>query len=124
VRVFTRRGHDWTARFPGIARAAAKLGAKSFTLDGEAVVCGEDGIGIFDALCGTTANAALQAFDLLELNSKDQRPLPLSERRAKLERLLDGATVGIVFNEHTDEDAPWCSCMLVKWASKGSFQNG
>jgi bifunctional non-homologous end joining protein LigD len=44
----------------------------------------------------------LQAFDLLELNSKDQRPLPLCERRAKLERLLDGSTTGIVFNEHTE----------------------
>jgi bifunctional non-homologous end joining protein LigD len=50
VRLFTRRGHDWTARFPGIAKAAAKLGARSFTLDGEAVVCGEDGVAVFDAL--------------------------------------------------------------------------
>jgi ATP-dependent DNA ligase len=106
VRLFTRRGYDWTARFPGIARAAAKLYARSFTLDGEAVVCGEDGVSVFDALHrrGTTADAVLQAFDLLELNSKDQRPLSLSERRAKLERLLDGATAGILYNEYTDED--------------------
>jgi bifunctional non-homologous end joining protein LigD len=38
VRLFTRRGHDWTERYPAIAAAAAKLRAKSFTLDGEAVV--------------------------------------------------------------------------------------
>jgi bifunctional non-homologous end joining protein LigD len=94
----------WTGRFPGIARAAAKLGARSFTLDGEAVVCGEDGVAVFHALHrrGTTADAVLQAFDLLELNSKDQRPLPLRERRAKLERLLDGMAASIVFNEHTE----------------------
>jgi hypothetical protein len=35
VRLFTRRGHDWTERYPAIAAAAAKLKARSFTLDGE-----------------------------------------------------------------------------------------
>jgi ATP dependent DNA ligase domain len=50
VRLFTRRGHDWTDRYPAIAGAAAKLRAKSFMLDGEAVVCGPDGVAVFDAL--------------------------------------------------------------------------
>jgi hypothetical protein len=34
-------------RYPAIA--AAKLRAKSFTLDGETVVCGTDGVAVFDA---------------------------------------------------------------------------
>jgi ATP-dependent DNA ligase len=38
VHLFTRRGHDWTDRYPAIAGAAAKIRARSFTLDGEAVV--------------------------------------------------------------------------------------
>jgi ATP dependent DNA ligase domain len=50
VRLFTRRGHDWTDRYPAIAAAAAKLRAKSFILDGEAVVTGENGVAVFDAL--------------------------------------------------------------------------
>jgi bifunctional non-homologous end joining protein LigD len=50
VRLFTRRGYDWTDRYPAIASAAAKLQARSFTLDGEAVVCGVDGVAVFDAL--------------------------------------------------------------------------
>src|SRR5580700_6735492 len=50
VRLFTRRGHDWTERYPAIASAAAKLRARSFTLDGEAVVTGADGVAVFDAL--------------------------------------------------------------------------
>jgi bifunctional non-homologous end joining protein LigD len=50
VRLFTRRGSDWTARFPVIAEAAGKLRARTFTLDGEAVVCGPDGVAVFDAL--------------------------------------------------------------------------
>jgi ATP-dependent DNA ligase len=40
VRLFTRRGYDWTDRYPAIATAAGKPRAKSFTMDGEAVVLG------------------------------------------------------------------------------------
>jgi bifunctional non-homologous end joining protein LigD len=50
VRLFTRRGYDWTERYPAIAGTAAMLRARSFTLDGEAVVSGRDGIAVFDRL--------------------------------------------------------------------------
>jgi bifunctional non-homologous end joining protein LigD len=90
VRLFTRRGHDWTDRYPAITSAAAKLRAKSFTMDGEAVVTGADGVAVFDALHRRhkATNAMLYAFDLLEFNGEDLRPLPLAERKAKLARLL------------------------------------
>jgi bifunctional non-homologous end joining protein LigD len=106
VRLFTRRGHDWTDRYPAIAAVAAKLRAKSFTLDGEAAVSGADGVAVFEALHRRRAvpDAILYAFDLLELNGKDLRVLPLGERKAKLARLLVGSSAGIVFNEHTAED--------------------
>ena len=53
-----------------------QLRAMSFTLDGEACVCGPDGVAIFDALHrhGTVSEAMLYAFDLLELDSEDLRP--------------------------------------------------
>jgi bifunctional non-homologous end joining protein LigD len=106
VRLFTRRGHDWTERYPEIARAAAKLRAKSFTLDGEAVVCGPDGVAMFDALHrrGTVAEAMLYAFDLLELDGADLRALPLGERKTKLAKLLARAPAALIFNEHTEEN--------------------
>ena len=44
VRVFSRRGNDYTDRVPAIAEALAALRVKSVTLDGEGVVCGEDGV--------------------------------------------------------------------------------
>ena len=50
VRLFARRGYDWSARYPAISVTATLLRAKSLTLDGEAVVCGPDGVAIFDAL--------------------------------------------------------------------------
>jgi bifunctional non-homologous end joining protein LigD len=88
VRLFTRRGYDWTERYPAIA--AAKLKARSFTLDGEAVVAGADGVAVFDALHrrGRVTDAILQAFDLLELDGEDLRPLPLGKRKGRLARLL------------------------------------
>jgi hypothetical protein len=57
------------ARYPAIAVTATLLRARSFTLDGEAVVCGPDGVAIFDALHrrGTVTEAMLYAFDVLEL---------------------------------------------------------
>jgi bifunctional non-homologous end joining protein LigD len=104
VRLFTRRAV--TERYPTITRAAFGIRARSFTLDGEAVVCGGDGIAVFDPQRrhGPVPAATMKAFDLLELNGKDLRPLPLSERKAKLARLLAGLAAGIVFNEHTDVD--------------------
>jgi bifunctional non-homologous end joining protein LigD len=104
VRLFTRRGYDWTDRYPAIATAAAKLRAKSFSLEGEAVVTGEDGVAVFDALHRRhkAAEAILYAFDLLEFNGGDLRPLPLSMRKEKLARLLARKPAGIVLNEHVD----------------------
>jgi bifunctional non-homologous end joining protein LigD len=106
VHLFTRRGYEWTDRYPAIAAAAAKLRAKSFTLDGEAVVVGHDGVAVFDALHRRhkASEALLYAFDLLEHDGEDLRPRPLSDRKARLARLLARVPAGIEFNEHTDED--------------------
>src|SRR5262249_36996448 len=50
VRLFTRKGHDWTGRFPLIARAALSLKAVSCLIDGEAVACEDNGLPVFDRL--------------------------------------------------------------------------
>jgi bifunctional non-homologous end joining protein LigD len=106
VRLFTRRGYDWSGRYPAIAVTAMLLRARSFTLDGEAVVCGPDGVAIFDALHrrGTVTEAMLYAFDLLELDGEDLRQMPLLDRKRRLARLLGGRRLGIVLSDHTDED--------------------
>jgi ATP-dependent DNA ligase len=70
------------------------------------VVCGADGIAIFDALHrrGTVSEAMLYAFDLLELDDEDLRGLPLGDRKRRLARLLGGRRLGIVLSDHTDDD--------------------
>jgi tripartite-type tricarboxylate transporter receptor subunit TctC len=50
VRLFTRRGHDWTVKYPHIVEAIAALRAQSMTLDGEAVSCGANGVSDFEKL--------------------------------------------------------------------------
>jgi bifunctional non-homologous end joining protein LigD len=49
VRLFTRNAYDWTARLRAIAVAAERIEAKSFTIHGEAVVLGPDGLSRFTA---------------------------------------------------------------------------
>jgi bifunctional non-homologous end joining protein LigD len=70
------------------------------------VVCGPDGVAIFDALHrrGTASEAMLYPFDLLELDGKDLRDLLLGDRKKQLSRLVGKRRLGIVLSEHTDEE--------------------
>jgi bifunctional non-homologous end joining protein LigD len=47
VRLFTRNGYDWTARYPLIVEAARRIKTSQFVIDGEAVLLGVDGISDF-----------------------------------------------------------------------------
>jgi bifunctional non-homologous end joining protein LigD len=58
VRIYTRRGADWTHRFPLIVEAARRLKATSFYLDGEGVICGKNGVAVFDKLHNRANRAA------------------------------------------------------------------
>jgi bifunctional non-homologous end joining protein LigD len=49
VRCFTRNGYDWADRFPAIVDAALRIKATSFLIDGEAVICRDDGLSDFYA---------------------------------------------------------------------------
>jgi len=105
VRVFSRRGHDWTDRVPRIAEAIAKLRVKSVTLDGEGVVCRDDGVSDFNRMRAAVGrlgsrNAFLYAFDLLEFNDEDLRLYEWEVRRATLASLLRRASEGIRLSEH------------------------
>jgi hypothetical protein len=79
LRLLTRRGIDWTSRYPSIAAVVAALSCRSCLIDGEVVICGEDGIPVFDQLRygrQPQSEAVLFAFDLLELGGKDLRRAP------------------------------------------------
>src|SRR6516225_6330709 len=52
VRLITRHGNDFTARFPLVASAVSALPARSCLIDGEAIVCDENGLAVFDLIRG------------------------------------------------------------------------
>jgi bifunctional non-homologous end joining protein LigD len=58
VRLITRNGHDWSARYPQISEAAGALRVRSFLIDGEAVACDGDGLPSFDRLRYRRADGA------------------------------------------------------------------
>ena len=92
VVIFSRNGADFTWRWPAILYALQSLPAKSAIIDAEVVASNAKGMPDFRALHGRTAKPedfCAWAFDLLELNGKDQRPQALSVRRAKLAKLLE-----------------------------------
>jgi bifunctional non-homologous end joining protein LigD len=97
VRLFTRNGHDWTDQYPWIVQAALQNRSKHFVLDGEAVILGVDGNSNFDDLHSGKFNDEVQfyAFDMLAGDGDDMRKLPLSMRKANLQRLLARRPEGI-----------------------------
>src|SRR5215510_6109981 len=108
VGLYSRNAIGLTVRFSAIAAAAERIKAKSFIIDGEAVVLGPDGLSRFEELRRREAarTAILYAFDLIEHDGEDLRNLPFLERKAALARLLRGGDARILFNEHVAGDGP------------------
>ena len=92
ARTYTRNGHDWSDRYPGIITAARKLPCRNAILDGEVIVQDARGVSDFEALQSALrsqpTHLIFYAFDLLHLDGKDLRDTPLVQRRAKLQTLL------------------------------------
>jgi bifunctional non-homologous end joining protein LigD len=106
VKVFTRRGNDWTNRFRKIVNEAFLISASSAIIDGEVVVPAADGTTDFSVLQnelkGKSKKIMMIAFDLLYLNGYDLRKLPLLERKALLKKLI--AKTVIQFSESFEMD--------------------
>ncbi len=97
VKVFTRRGNDWTRRFRKIASDAIEINAGSAIVDGEVVVPSADGTTDFSVLQnelkGRSTKIVLVGFDLLYLNGRDLRSLPLYERKAQLKKIMSDTDI-------------------------------
>ena len=110
-KVFICRGNDWTDRFRKIAADAWHINAGSGIVDDEVVVQSADGATDFSVLQnelkGRSTKSVLVTFDLLDVNGYDLRKLPLFERKALLEKLVDGSHVQ--FSEASD--LPACASL-------------
>lgn len=94
VRLFTRNGHDWSAKMPAQVAALRALGIDSAWLDGEMVISDEDGKTDFQALQNAfdtedDEQIGYYIFDLPFLGGQDLRQRPLEDRRDALRQLLE-----------------------------------
>jgi ATP-dependent DNA ligase len=102
VRLYTRNCNDFGKRFPLIVAAVMALSARSCLIDGEAIVSDEGGLAVFELIRSFRHDAAavLCAFDLLELDGRDLRRLPIEVRKRTLAGLLRGRHPGIALSRH------------------------
>jgi bifunctional non-homologous end joining protein LigD len=90
--LLSRNGNDLSGRFPDVARTLPKaLKSPSAVVDGEICALDELGRPSFSAMQQGKPETAIvyEVFDLLELDGEPLVDLLLSERRARLEQLLD-----------------------------------
>jgi ATP-dependent DNA ligase len=104
IRLITRRGNDWTQRYPLVVEAVNHLKVRSCLIDGEVVCCDERGLATFQLLRHrrNEPDAFLYAFDLLELDGTDLRREPIEVRKATLASILRKSRPGVRLNEHLD----------------------
>lgn len=94
VRLYTRNGHDWSAKLRDLVAALESMGLASAWLDGELVMLDSRGIPDFQLLQNAfdrahTETLVYYLFDLPFHAGHDLRAVPLVERRRVLASLLE-----------------------------------
>ncbi len=109
VKLLTRKGLDWTARMPEIARAAGELQVESAIIDGEVVALDENGRSNFADLQAAFQESKQNeliyfAFDLLYLDGRNLCDLILLQRKELLAELLSdlGSGSPLRLSEHLE----------------------
>lgn len=100
---FTRRGHEWTLRYPQIIAEALQLPCSTAIIDGEVIFADPAGTSDFAGLQAVIARQPQRltylAFDLLHLDGVDLRHLPFCERRERLLILIGNGSDRIRFSQ-------------------------
>ncbi|HWI84621.1 DNA ligase D [Ramlibacter sp.] len=94
VRLLTRNGNDWTAKLPELAESLRRMELPDGWYDGEIIMPGDRVPADFQALQGAfetsrTARIVYYLFDLPYCAGHDLREVPLVERRAVLQRIVE-----------------------------------
>jgi bifunctional non-homologous end joining protein LigD len=108
--LLTRKGLDWSEKFPEIIEAGSHL--NDGIIDGEVIALNDKGAPDFAALQAAISERQTQdliyfAFDQMFAGKNDLRPRPLSDRKDLLRATLDEARGRIRYVEHflTDGDS-------------------
>jgi bifunctional non-homologous end joining protein LigD len=113
LKLLTRKGFDWTARFSSIVAALKYLGLSSALLDGEIVVEDAAGVPNFNLLqadlkAGRNDRFRYFLFDLLYCEGFDLTKASLRDRKELLQQTVAGlpSNSPIRFSEHLDGNGP------------------
>jgi bifunctional non-homologous end joining protein LigD len=100
----SRRGNDLTERFPGVAKEIGRaVKTPSCVLDGEVCALDEDGKSSFSEMQKGSSTLVYYVFDLIELEGQPLLDLPLTERRTRLEKLIDRRNRSVRISEAFDD---------------------
>lgn len=93
IQLVTRNSNDWTTRLAGLEKALAAMDLPDGWYDGEIIMPGKDVPADFQALQGAfdshrTEQIVYYLFDLPYCAGHDLREVPLEERRAVLQRIV------------------------------------
>ncbi|HXZ56253.1 MAG TPA: DNA ligase D [Gaiellaceae bacterium] len=102
----TRKDQDYTKRFANVAKELARaLKTPDCVVDGEVCALDDEGRPSFSAMQQAKPGTPIvyYLFDLLEVEGEPIVDLPLSERRKRLEKLLDRRNRTVQFSESFDD---------------------
>jgi bifunctional non-homologous end joining protein LigD len=103
ARLVSRHGNTFKS-FSGLcASLAAEVKARDCVLDGEICCIGPDGRSLFDPLLYRRSDPCFYSFDILWLNGRDLRSLPLVERKRILRRIVPPQPARLLYVDHITE---------------------
>ncbi len=105
VSLKTRGQKDWTTKFKALEKTLGKLPLKSAIFDGEVVALNPEQRSDFQLLQNSihnqdTSNLIYYIFDLLYYDGKDLTQLPLSQRKAILQKLIPTSSKTLRYSDH------------------------
>jgi bifunctional non-homologous end joining protein LigD len=110
---------NYYQRFDSLKAALANLKVTDAILDGELVCLDDEGKSRFNQLLRRRAEPAFYAFDLLWLDGKDLRQLPLIERKKHLRQLIGKSDCErIIYVQHIE----MCGCVLYRAICKKDLE--
>jgi bifunctional non-homologous end joining protein LigD len=130
-RLISRNGHSYKTFDPLRAALIKELKVKSAILDGEIVCLDAEGKSQFRPLLFRRCSPVFAAFDILWLNGKDLRELPLVERKQRLQHMVPAASAHVMYVDFIKEKGQELFALACdkdlegivgKWAS-GSYQS-
>jgi bifunctional non-homologous end joining protein LigD len=102
VRLVSRKGNRFASFTDLCAGIELFLKARHAVLDGEIACLDDQGYSQFNELLFHRGSPRFCAFDLLHLDGKDLRNLPLIERKRALRKIIPGNSVCLFYVDHIE----------------------